>query len=177
MSGLKSFVLGATGAVGKELVSVLALNEAFSKVTIIARRKLELGDDEKFKKVDQCLVDFEKLDDFASAFEGFDVGFCCLGTTKGKSGAKGFYRVDHDYVVESAKLAKKGGCKDFHLVTAQGSNKNSWFLYPKTKGIVEQEVGEMEFSRVSIYRPGLLLCEREVLDTHLLILLKSVHKF
>lgn len=65
-------------------------------------------------------------------------------------------------MVNTAKLAKQGGCKDFHLVTAQGSNKNSWFLYPKTKGLVEQEVTDMAFNRLSIYRPGLLLCEREV---------------
>jgi len=42
MSGIKSFVVGATGAVGKEVVKVLSLNEAFSKVTIIGRRKLDL---------------------------------------------------------------------------------------------------------------------------------------
>lgn len=34
----------------------------------------------------QEVVDFEKLDDYAAAFQGHDVGFCCLGTTKAKSG-------------------------------------------------------------------------------------------
>ena len=96
MSGIKSFVVGATGAVGKEVVKVLSLNEAFSKVTIIGRRKLDL-DAEKYKKVDQCIVDFDKLEDYAHVFEGFDIGFCCLGTTKGKSGTAGFIKVDHDY--------------------------------------------------------------------------------
>lgn len=35
----------------------------------------------------QEVVDFEKLDDYASAFQGHDVGFCCLGTTRKKAGA------------------------------------------------------------------------------------------
>lgn len=32
-------------------------------------------------------MDFEKLDDYAAAFQGHDVGFCCLGTTRKKAGA------------------------------------------------------------------------------------------
>jgi len=46
---------------------------------------------------------------------------------------EGFYRVDHDYVVNSAQLARKGGCSQFHLVSSVGANKNSSFLYPRTK--------------------------------------------
>ena len=35
----------------------------------------------------QEVVDFEKLDDYAAVFQGHDVGYCCLGTTKAKAGA------------------------------------------------------------------------------------------
>lgn len=35
----------------------------------------------------QEVVDFEKLDDYAAAFQGHDVGYCCLGTTRAKVGA------------------------------------------------------------------------------------------
>lgn len=35
----------------------------------------------------QEVVDFEKLDEYAAAFEGHDVGYCCLGTTRAKAGA------------------------------------------------------------------------------------------
>lgn len=38
-----------------------------------------------FLKV-QEVVDFEKLDDYAAAFQGHDIGYCCLGTTKAKAG-------------------------------------------------------------------------------------------
>lgn len=34
----------------------------------------------------QEVVDFEKLDVYAQAFQGHDVGYCCLGTTKAKAG-------------------------------------------------------------------------------------------
>jgi len=45
----------------------------------------------------------------------------------------GFYRIDHDYVANSAQLAKKGGCSQFHLVSSGSANKNSSFLYARTK--------------------------------------------
>lgn len=35
----------------------------------------------------QEVVDFEKLDESAAAFQGHDVGFCCLGTSRAKAGA------------------------------------------------------------------------------------------
>lgn len=62
------------------------------------------------------------------------IAFCCLGTTRGKAGAKGFVQVDRDYVVHAARLLKEAACPHFNLVTYSGANKNSFFLYPKTKG-------------------------------------------
>ncbi|CAF1578967.1 unnamed protein product, partial [Rotaria sordida] len=64
---------------------------------------------------------------------GADVHFCCLGTTRGKAGVEGFRRVDFDYVVGVARLAKQEDCKHFHLVSSQGANENSFFLYPQVK--------------------------------------------
>lgn len=156
---LSAFVLGATGAIGKELVKVLANDARFSRVTLIGRRPVTLNAEENpgYQKFKNEIVDFEKLEDFKEVFKGYHVGFSSLGTTRRKSGAQGFYRVDHDYVVETAKLAKDGGCQHLHLVSSKGANKDSWFLYTKTKGQVEAELSEMGFPRLSIYRPGLLL--------------------
>ncbi|XP_072278414.1 oxidoreductase HTATIP2 isoform X2 [Pyxicephalus adspersus] len=154
------FILGATGETGKELLKEIIQSRLFSRITLIGRRKLNY-DDEAYKEVVQEVVDFEKLDDYASAFQGHDVGFCCLGTTKAKSGEAGFIRVDHDYVVKSAQLAKSGGCKHFNLESSKGADKKSSFLYLRVKGEVEAEIEEMGFDRYSIFRPAVLLCDRE----------------
>lgn len=45
----------------------------------------------------------------------------------------GFVRVDHDYVLKSAELAKAGGCSQFHLESSKGADKKSSFLYLKVK--------------------------------------------
>lgn len=158
---LNAIVIGATGEVGKAIVKELVKRSQFEKVTLIVRRQVELPTDENYRKVEQKLVDFEKLSESADAFKGHQIGFSALGTTRAKAGAEGFYRVDHDYVVETAKLTKEGGCKHFHLISSGGANKNSSFLYMKTKGEADDDVSKLGFERLSIYRPGLLLVKRE----------------
>ena len=68
--------------------------------------------------------------------------------------------MDHDYVLSAARLLKEAGTRELHLLTSQGSNPGSWLLYPSTKGKVEEAVKRLAFDKLSIYRPGLLLCAR-----------------
>lgn len=160
MQNKSVFILGASGETGKVLLKEILGQNLFSKVTLIGRRKLTF-EEEAYKNVKQEVVDFEKLDDFASAFQGHDVGFCCLGTTRRKAGVEGFVRVDRDYVLKSAELAKAGGCKHFNLLSSKGADKSSSFLYTQVKGEVEAKVEELKFDRYSVFRPGVLLCDRQ----------------
>ncbi|KAH0628955.1 hypothetical protein JD844_010623 [Phrynosoma platyrhinos] len=122
--------------------------QLFSRVTLIGRRKLDL-EGPLYTNVCQEVVDFEKLDESAAVFQGHDVGFCCLGTTRAKSGAAGLVRVDRDYVVHSANLAKAGGCHHFILESGACAEKTSLILIRKVK------VNEAESYE------GLLLCDRQ----------------
>uniref|UniRef100_A0A286XUN3 Protein HTATIP2 n=1 Tax=Cavia porcellus TaxID=10141 RepID=A0A286XUN3_CAVPO len=160
MQNKSVFILGASGEIGKVLLKEILEQNLFSKVTLIGRRKLTF-EEEAYKNVNQEVVDFEKLDDYASAFQGHDVGFCCLGTTRAKVGAEGFVRVDRDYVLKSAELAKTGGCKHFNLVSSKGADKSSNFLYLQVKGETEARIEELKFDRYSVFRPGALLCDRQ----------------
>ncbi|XP_039721523.1 protein HTATIP2 isoform X2 [Pteropus medius] len=160
MQNKSVFILGASGETGRVLLKEILEQGLFSKVTVIGRRKLTFNE-EAYKNVNQEVVDFEKLDDYVSAFQDHDVGFCCLGTTKRKAGAEGFVRVDRDYVLKSAELAKAGGCKHFNLMSSKGADKSSNFLYLQVKGEIEDRVEELKFDRYSIFRPGVLLCDRQ----------------
>jgi hypothetical protein len=42
------------------------------------------------------------------------------------------------------------------IVVTQGADKDSWFLYPQTKGEVEENVKQLGFERTSIFRPGMI---------------------
>ncbi|KAM8894693.1 oxidoreductase HTATIP2 [Spinachia spinachia] len=154
------FVLGASGESGKMLLQELLQRNIFAKITLIGRRRLTWEDD-AHRNLMQEIVDFEKLEDYAAAFQGHDVGYCCLGTTKAKAGTDGFIRVDHDYVLKSAELARAGGCSQFHLESSRGADKSSSFLYLKVKGEVEAEIEALGFDRYAIYRPGVLLVDRQ----------------
>ncbi|XP_038173486.2 oxidoreductase HTATIP2-like, partial [Arvicola amphibius] len=88
MQNKSVFILGASGETGRVLLKEILGQNLFSKVTLIGRRKLTF-EEEAYKNVNQEVVDFEKLDDYTAAFQGHDVGFCCLGTTRGKAGVKG----------------------------------------------------------------------------------------
>lgn len=154
------FILGASGETGRVLLQELLERNIFSKITLIGRRQLTF-EDKAYENLVQEVVDFEKLDDYAAAFQGHNVGYCCLGTTRAKAGADGFIRVDHDYVLKSAELAKAGGCTQFHLESSRGADKNSGFLYLKVKGQVEADIEALGFDRYAIYRPGVLLVERQ----------------
>ena len=84
-------VVGATGAVGTALLSVLRA-EPSCDVTALVRRPVELG-------VRSVIIDFERMADHAAAFTGQDIALCCLGTTIAAVGGDkdAFRRVDHDY--------------------------------------------------------------------------------
>ncbi|CAG5120154.1 unnamed protein product [Candidula unifasciata] len=156
--GHSAFVLGHTGELGKVLVDELNKLKIFKKVVLVGRREIPLDVGPEFE---QKVVDFENIDDYKDVFKDLDTGFSCLGTTRGKSGVQGFIRVDHDYVLMSAEVAKAQGCKHFSLVSSQGADKNSSFLYPRTKGQVEEALKVMHFDRLSIFRPGVLMVDRE----------------
>ena len=135
----------------------------------------------KFEIQEQKVVDFDNIDKFGDDFKNLDVGFCALGTTRAKSGNVKFclsdksffqaeyYKIDHDYVVNSAKIAKEqgdpfnftkielfSGVKEFVLVTAAGANENSFFFYTKTKGEIERDVAALGFDKTLFLRPGFI---------------------
>jgi len=79
---------------------------------------------------------------------GHDIAYCCLGTTRKDAGSdREFKKVDFGYVVNFARKCKEAGINHFHLVSSVGANKDSWFLYPKTKGQAEQACIDIGFSK------------------------------
>ena len=89
--------------------------------------------------------------------DGSNVFFCCLGTTRRQAGsAQAFFHIDCEIPARLAKIANDSGVGYASLVTSVGANPNSWFLYTRTKGEIEQRLKNMGYNHVSIWRPGLL---------------------
>ncbi|KAK7500426.1 hypothetical protein BaRGS_00008333 [Batillaria attramentaria] len=151
--GHTAFVLGYTGESGKALIKDFNQLQLFKRVVLIGRREITL--DPSFgPEFEQKVVDFENLEAHRDVFKGLDIGFSCMGTTRGKAGAQGFVRVDHDYVLNAASIAKEEGCHHFNIISTMSADKNSSLLYTRTKGQVEEALKVMHFDRLSIYRPA-----------------------
>lgn len=73
---MKALVIGATGAVGKDLVEQLLRDEAYERVDVFVRREVGIAS----PKLVPHVVDFDHPERWSELLTG-DVLFSCLGTT------------------------------------------------------------------------------------------------
>jgi len=156
---MHALLLGATGLVGRELLTQLATEPACTSITVLARRPLPpaaLG-----PKVEARVVDFDHLEQ-AGDLPPVDAVFCTLGTTIRQAGSQQRFReVDFGYPLAVAKLALARGARHFLLVSAVGASARSRVFYSRVKGELEDAVGALGYRSVTIARPSFLLGERE----------------
>ncbi|KAI0074282.1 hypothetical protein K474DRAFT_1710021 [Panus rudis PR-1116 ss-1] len=168
--GKSALVLGATGAVGKYVLQELLKSPNYSRVSEYGRRVT--GEDqlkawgiagEGKGKLEQKKIDFEALGNGNSQGlkEGnWDVVFIALGTTRAQAGsAQAFEKIDREYVVNAAREAKSDDpnvSQRVIYVSSAGANPNSWFLYPRSKGLTELELTKLGYTETIIFRPGVL---------------------
>ncbi|MGE5674918.1 MAG: oxidoreductase [Mycobacterium leprae] len=154
MEERRACIVGASGLVGGGLVNELLMRSAYDRVTILVRRKLPLA----HPKLEQRVVDFDHLP--ADAVQGDDC-FCCLGTTIKKAGSQAAFRkVDYDYPVAFAHLAKESGARQYLIVTAMGADARSGIFYNRVKGEAEEALKQLGLPGLHIFRPSLLLGNR-----------------
>jgi uncharacterized protein YbjT (DUF2867 family) len=85
-----------------------------------------------------------------------------LGTTIKKAGSQtAFRKIDYQIVVDFASLAAKNGVKRFSVVSSLGSKLDSSNFYLRTKGEMEKAIASLSFESIYIFRPSLLLGERQ----------------
>ena len=151
----KSMVVGSTGLVGKSVVNHLI--ERGIAVLALVRNDAESDN----SLLNYYKIDFDDLHLPDETFSDIKDIFICLGTTIKKAGSKeAFQKVDITYCREIAKQAQANGVKHISIVTSLGSDSNSTNFYLKTKGMIEDQITEIDFESISIHRPGLLIGAR-----------------
>lgn len=155
--GMRSaIVVGATGLTGSSLIEQLCENDEYVSVIVIARRELQY----KHPKLEVKIRNFDTLEE--KDIEFAHELYCCLGTTIKKAGAReAFEKVDFEYPLAIASLAKKQGIPHMLVITAMGANEQSRFYYNRVKGKLENALIELGLQRLSIIRPSLLVGPRE----------------
>ena len=153
----KAIISGASGLIGKNLLTQLLNSTYYSEVLVIVRKTLNIEHD----KLKELIVDFDHIDQYSAEIVG-DIVFCCLGTTNSKTPDKAQYRkIDYQYPLDIGAIAQNNGVTAYHLVSAMGADVNSSIFYSKTKGEVERDLKAIPFKSIYIYRPSLLDGNRE----------------
>ena len=150
---MKALIIGATGATGKDLVTQLLADDTYSEVHCFVRKPMSLT----HPKLHAHVVDFETPEAWADLLHG-DVAFSCLGTTLAMAGSKeAQWRVDYDYQYAFAQQCKANGVPTFVLVSAAGATAQSKLFYNRMKGQLEDAVKALEFTRLLIFQPSVLV--------------------
>lgn len=151
-----AIVIGSTGLTGGYLLTELVANPNYSKIIVLVRK----ASGQHNLKVEELIVDFNKLSDFKNKIIGDDV-YCTIGTTIKKAGSQeAFAKVDLEYPLSIAKIVKENGAKHFLLMSSLGANAASGNFYLKTKGALENNLRDLNFDSLSIFRPSILLGPR-----------------
>jgi len=154
-----ALLVGATGAVGSQLLKILQQKRPYEQVTVLSRSPI--GQDLAAGFTNLVIPDFSKLEEHAAALAVNDV-FCCLGTTIKQAGSRdSFSAVDHDMVLKIATLTKSKGARRFFCVSAMGANPQSRFFYNQVKGQTEEDLKALNFSSLFLFRPSLLIGPRK----------------
>ena len=161
----KAIIIGATGATGKQLLNQLMQNQNCELVTSIGRKPV-LDGAKNDKLVDIVVESLSDLSSTEKSWEGNDVFFNCIGTTRQRAGgAKEFIHIEAGISNEAAKMASNAKIHHASLVSAKGANHTTWakdwihpLLYMRTMGQKEQTIlSNFSFNHVSIFKPGMLI--------------------
>ena len=153
---LRLLLLGATGAVGREVLAQALADARVGTVIAPTRRPLAAHD-----KLTNPVTDFTPLDPAAPWWRA-DAVVCALGTTIKVAGSQAaFAAVDRDLVIDTARLARQAGATRMVLNTALGTSPRGNF-YLRTKAEAEAGVRALGYPSLTIVRPSLITADRAV---------------
>lgn len=157
MQNKKAIIAGATGLVGKFVLSYLLHDKDYSEIIVISRQVFPIKD----AKIKNIVCNFEDLEKYSNELIADDV-FCCLGTTINVAGSKeNFKKIDLYYPIKLANITHKNGATKFLIISAMGANKSSSIFYNQVKGELEETLKGIGFKGLYIFRPSLLLGMRK----------------
>lgn len=158
-----AIMIGGTGATGSRVLNQLIKNKNCNKITLIGRKSCYIKND---KLVEVLIDSLFYLDSTKSYWQGNDMFFNCIGTTRKRAGsAKNFIDIEFGISKIAARIASKA--KIFHasIISSEGANHKVWarnwihpLLYIKTMGQKEQTiVSDFKFNFSTIFKPGFLM--------------------
>ncbi|MEP7138872.1 MAG: NAD(P)H-binding protein [Caldimonas sp.] len=155
-----ALVAGATGLIGRALLSRLLDDALYERIEVLARRPLP-ADVARHERLTVHIGDASTL---AGATAGVTDVFIALGTTIKVAGSQAAFKaIDHDLVVTVARAARSAGATRIGVVSALGADAKSSVFYNRVKGEMETDIASLGFASVTFAQPSLLLGDRAAL--------------
>ena len=152
-----ALLFGSSGLIGGHLLKQLINNDNYSEIKLFVRSIPEISN----PKIKIIKTDFNNLENHKDEIKGDDC-FFCIGTTKQNSPDKNEYRrVELDVPKQIAQIAKSNLVNSFIFVSSGYADPNSSGDYLKFKGLVEEELKKLNFSKLGIMRPSFLIGNRK----------------
>lgn len=152
---IRLLLVGATGAVGQQVLAQALADKRVSEVVAITRRALPAQ-----SRLKNVVGDFDALPEDADCWHVGAV-ICTLGTTIKIAGSQAaFAKVDRDLPLLVARRSQAMGATRFGIVSSLGANVASSTFYLRTKGEVESGIASTGFASVTIARPSLIDARR-----------------
>jgi len=151
-----ALIFGSSGLIGSHLVRLIIKNNNYNKIKLFTRSETTISN----SQIEIIKIDFNNLEKHKESINGDDC-FFCIGTTRKNTPDKNEYiKVEYNIPVEVAKIAKENSVNSFTYVSSLGANPNASGLYLKNKGQAEEALKELNFPKLSIMRPSILLGNR-----------------
>ena len=152
-----ALVFGSSGLIGGHLLNELIQSDNYNKIKLFVRS----DHGSNHSKTEIIKTDFNNLENHKEDIKGDDC-FFCIGTTKQNSPDKNEYkRVELDVPKKIAQIAKSNLVNSFVFVSSGYADPNSSGDYLKFKGLVEEELKRLSFSKLGIMRPSFLIGDRK----------------
>ncbi len=152
---LSLLLVGATGAVGRQVLALALADPRIQKVVAPTRRPLP-----DHANLYNPVIDFAHLP-VDAPWWNVDAVICTLGTTIKAAGSQAaFAAVDRDLPIQVATLARAAGATRFALNSSLGANPAGNF-YLRTKAEAEAGIRNIHYPSFTIVRPSLIDAVRE----------------
>jgi len=154
-----ALIFGATGQTGGHLLRELIASSTFTRVCEAGRRVTPAEElpAQASGKIEQKVIDFERLEEAGLKEGQWDVVFIAMGTSAKNAGSQeNFTKIDKEYVVNAAKVAKADKDQRLIYVSVSGANPKSSFFYTRSKGLTEQALAELGYKDTVVFRPAML---------------------
>lgn len=153
---LKVILTGATGMVGEGVLHACLADERVTSVLVLTRRPTG----ESHSKLQEVIVpDFFDLSAAREALSDYDACLFAAGVSSiGKSEAE-FTRLTHTLTLGVARmLAALNPAMTFCYISGMGtdSTEKGRVMWARVKGKTENDLQQLPFARVYLFRPGFL---------------------